>query len=214
MSFVVGSFTLLEVGCTKQLSNFLIQNFKLGKLELPWMYEPVGEFSKIIKANKKGPKFSHEARPYIEYFVDQTQQESEASLKWEFGILDKVWMALEGIKKYRLWETRRQEFALDSKFITQLWDELKWGPNKIEYITKYRFEYTTKVKHVENKSYGELKYDQYWHAQYQQELLPKKGKPLPANFQGKVTQEDQPFMQWKKEMKEPKKRKLKEESNS
>jgi len=38
--------------------------------------------------------------------------------------LDKAWMALEGIKKYRLWKNRRQEFALALAIISQLQDEL------------------------------------------------------------------------------------------
>ena len=60
-----------------------------------------------------------------------------------------------------------------------------WGPNKIHYFTKFRFEYTTKIHHVENQLFGELTYDKFWEAQYTQDPLPKMGKPLPPNFQGK-----------------------------
>lgn len=70
-------------------------------------------------------------------------------------------MALEEVKKYRLWETRRQEFTLALEVIAQLLDELKWGLNKIEYFTKFRFEYTTKDAHVENKPFWWFKHDKY-----------------------------------------------------
>lgn len=71
------------------------------------MYDPIGECIEIIKANKKCPMFSYEVYPHIEYITNHTEQEDEASPKWEFGILDKGWMALEGLKKYRIWETKR-----------------------------------------------------------------------------------------------------------
>jgi len=34
-------------------------------------------------------------------------------------------MALEGVKKYRLWEMRRKDFALALEVIAQLSDEMK-----------------------------------------------------------------------------------------
>jgi len=71
-------------------------------------------------------------------------------------------MDLEVVKKYRLWEIRRQYFVLALEVITQLRDELNWGPNLIEYYTKFRFEYTTKASHVENKPFGESKHGIYW----------------------------------------------------
>lgn len=111
------SFTLLEVGCKEKILIFLIQNFKLEKLELQWMYDPIGEFTIIVKVNKKFLVFNHEAQPHIEYFSNQTKKKFEASPEWDICILDKAWMSLEGVKKYRLWETKRQEFTLAPKLI-------------------------------------------------------------------------------------------------
>jgi len=61
MLVVAYSFTFLKVECKEDLSNVLIQNFKLEKLELPWMYDLVGEFSRIVKVNKKCPTFNHKS---------------------------------------------------------------------------------------------------------------------------------------------------------
>jgi len=75
-------------------------------IEAPWMYEPSGEIKKIISSSKKCPIFSHEYRPHIEYFVNKTKQEEEIYLEWEFTPLNKAWMTLEGIKKYRSWKNK------------------------------------------------------------------------------------------------------------
>lgn len=69
-------------------------------------------------------------------------------------------MTLEGLKKYRIWETRRKEFVLTPKIIAQLRDEVGQGPKKIEYFTKYRFKYNTKEAHAETMPFDEFKYDQ------------------------------------------------------
>jgi len=42
MSVVVRTFILIEVDCKEELSNFIIKNFKLEKIEGDWMYEPLG----------------------------------------------------------------------------------------------------------------------------------------------------------------------------
>jgi len=73
-------------------------------------------------------------------------------------------MGLEGLKKYKIWETRRKKFVLALEVIAQLQDELGWSPNKIEYFTKYKFEYTTKSMYVDDNPFGEFNHDQYWHA--------------------------------------------------
>lgn len=62
--------------------------------------------------------FGHEPRPHIEYFLNKTEQEAKASLEWEFGILDKAWLVLEGVKKYRIWEVRLQDFILNLEVFT------------------------------------------------------------------------------------------------
>lgn len=81
------------------------------------MYDSIGEFIKIVKANKKCLIFNHESRPHIEYFTNQSEQEGEALLEWEFCIIDKTWLALKVVKKYRIWKKRRQDFALTLEVI-------------------------------------------------------------------------------------------------
>lgn len=103
------------------------------------MYDPLGECIEITKENKKYPTFNHEAQPHIKYFSNQIEKENETYLEWKFSIFNKSWMALEGIKEYRIWKTRRQEFSLALEVIAQLRDEFRWGPNKIDYFIKYRF---------------------------------------------------------------------------
>jgi len=118
-------------------------------------------------------------------------------------------MALEGIKKYRVWKNRRKEIFVALRVSFQLWDELGWGTNKIEYFTKYIFEYTTKVVHVENKPFDEFKHDHYWHAQYMKYSFPKKGQPLPPNFQGNISQDDHQYCSKKKSLRMLREEKLK-----
>lgn len=55
------NITLIEIGCKDELANFIVQNFKLDSVDAPWMYDPTSDIKKIIKSNKKCPKFSHEA---------------------------------------------------------------------------------------------------------------------------------------------------------
>jgi len=43
MPAMANIFTLIEVNCKEELSDFIVQNFKLEKIEYPWMYEPIGE---------------------------------------------------------------------------------------------------------------------------------------------------------------------------
>lgn len=83
------NFTLLEIGCSDSIANFIVYNFKLDMVEAPWMYDPSGEITKIIKSNKKCLTFSHEHKPHVEYLANQTKQEAETSPKWEFGTLNK-----------------------------------------------------------------------------------------------------------------------------
>lgn len=70
------------------------------------MYDPMGEFKRIIKANKKCTIFNHESRAHIEYLFNKKDREVEASPEWEFCMLDKEWLALKGVKKYRVWEIK------------------------------------------------------------------------------------------------------------
>lgn len=70
MPIVVGSFTLIEVNCKEELSYLIVQNFKLEKLEHPWMDDPIGKCTKIIKENKKHLAFNHEAWLHIEFFTN------------------------------------------------------------------------------------------------------------------------------------------------
>lgn len=62
---------LLDANCKDEVANLLIHNFKLDKVELPWMYDPMGELTRIVKANKKCPTFNHESRLHIMYFANQ-----------------------------------------------------------------------------------------------------------------------------------------------
>lgn len=43
------NFTLLEIGCKDEITNFIIQNFKLDSVDSPWMYALAGDITKIIK---------------------------------------------------------------------------------------------------------------------------------------------------------------------
>lgn len=43
------NFTLLELGCKDSIAYFIVQNFKLDMIEAPWMYDPSGEMTKVIK---------------------------------------------------------------------------------------------------------------------------------------------------------------------
>lgn len=61
MPIVSGNFTLIEVDYKEELSNVIIQNFNLEKIEGDYMYEALGECTKIIKVNKKYSIFNHEA---------------------------------------------------------------------------------------------------------------------------------------------------------
>lgn len=45
MLAIMGTFTLLDVNCKDEITYFFIHNFKLNKVELPWMYEPMGKFT-------------------------------------------------------------------------------------------------------------------------------------------------------------------------
>lgn len=107
MLAIAKKFTLLEIGFKDELAQFIVQNFKLDMVNSPWVYNPLGKIMKIIKSNKKHPYFFHEPRSHIEYFVNQYEQEVDASPKWEFRILDKARLTLEGIKKYINWEVKR-----------------------------------------------------------------------------------------------------------
>lgn len=73
----------------------------------PWSYDPPREIKNIIRLNKKFLAFTHEPRPHVEYFVNQFEQEFEASLEWEIRALNKAWLTLKSIKKYRNWEVRQ-----------------------------------------------------------------------------------------------------------
>lgn len=70
MLIIAKTFTLLYVNCKEEILDFLIQNFKLEKLKLPWMYDPIGEFIRIVKANKKWSMFNHESKLNTKYFVN------------------------------------------------------------------------------------------------------------------------------------------------
>jgi len=70
MLAIAKNFTLFEIGCKDELAQFIVQNFKLDMADSPWVYDPSGEVTKIIKSNKKHPTFSHEPRSHIEYFVN------------------------------------------------------------------------------------------------------------------------------------------------
>lgn len=87
---IEGNLTLLDINFKDEIVDFLIQNFKLDKMELPWMYDPMGEFTRIVKANKKYPTFNHESRPHIEYFSNQKDNDVETSQKREFYMLYKL----------------------------------------------------------------------------------------------------------------------------
>lgn len=84
------NFNLIEIGCKDQLENFILHTFKLDRFDAPQVYDPIGYIRKLIKSNKKCPKFAHEARSHVEYFTNQIEQEANESPEWEFGILDKA----------------------------------------------------------------------------------------------------------------------------
>lgn len=87
----MGILTLLDVNCKEDIDHFLIQNFKLNKVELPWMYDHVGEFNQVVNKNKKCSTFNHKSCPHIEYFSNQNEKDIENSPKWEFCVLKKLW---------------------------------------------------------------------------------------------------------------------------
>lgn len=68
MMATTGTLNLLDVNFKDEIVDFLIQTFKLDKLELLWMYDLVGEFTRIVKANNKYLVFNHESKPHIECF--------------------------------------------------------------------------------------------------------------------------------------------------
>jgi len=50
-------FTLLEIGCKDSIAKFIIHNFKLDMVEDPWMYDPLGEMTRVIRSSKKCSTF-------------------------------------------------------------------------------------------------------------------------------------------------------------
>ena len=60
-----------------------------------------------------------------------------------------------------------------------------WGPNKIHYFIKFRFEHTKNIHHIENELIEKFKYDKFWEVEYYKDRLPEFGQPLPPEFQGK-----------------------------
>jgi len=46
-------------------------------VEVPWMYDPLGEMTQVIRSTKKHPAFVYESRPHVEYFVNKIEQEAE-----------------------------------------------------------------------------------------------------------------------------------------
>lgn len=104
--------------------------------------------------------------------------------KWDLTLLNKDWMTLQGIKKYRNQKNKWQDFSLNPQVLNQLIG-FGWGPNKIYYFIKFRFEYTTKIHHIEGELFYKFKYDRFWDAEYTKDPLLKLGQPLPPNFQGR-----------------------------
>lgn len=99
ISAIIENFTLLEIGYKDSIVEFITQNFKLEMVDSPWMYYPPREITKNVKSNKKRLAFSHEPRPHVEYFINQTEQEAKESSKCKFGTLNKSWLTLEHINK-------------------------------------------------------------------------------------------------------------------
>lgn len=42
---IIGSFTLMDANCKKEIEKFMIKIFKLVKANDTWMYNPMGEFT-------------------------------------------------------------------------------------------------------------------------------------------------------------------------
>lgn len=107
ISAIIGTLTLIEMNCKEEIKQFIIENFKLTKVDAPQMYDLFGEFNQTIKRNKKYSTFHHESQSHIEYFANQMENQVEDTLAWEFGMLKKPQLNLKSIKRYRSWEIKR-----------------------------------------------------------------------------------------------------------
>lgn len=84
---IIEEFTLIKANYAKEIENFIVEIFKFVKANDPWMYDLVGEFTQVIRRNKKCLAFHHKSQPHVQYFVNQIDKQVEEIPTREFGPL-------------------------------------------------------------------------------------------------------------------------------